>query len=84
MSDSVSKLKSQLYDADAIGAALAIMAWDQQTYMPSGSAGARGEHMALLHKMYHELMTSDEHGKALEEAAKTAEGQDAALVRVAK
>ncbi len=84
MSDSVSKLKSQLYDADAIGAALAIMAWDQQTYMPSGSAGARGEHMALLHKMYHELMTSDEHGKALEEAAKTAEGEDAALVRVAK
>lgn len=84
MSDPISKLKDRLYDANALGSAIGIFSWDQQTYMPHGGNNARAEHLSLLHKMHHELTTSDEHGRAIEEAEKVAEGDDADLVRVAK
>lgn len=84
MSDPISNLKNRQYESNALACAISIFSWDQQTYMPSGGANARAEHMSILHKMYHERVTSDEEARAIEEAAKVAEGEDAALVRVTK
>ncbi len=71
-------------DVNALGAAISIMDWDQQTYMPRGGAEARASHLEALSRMRHEAFTSDEVQKAVEEAGKEASGDDAALVRVIK
>lgn len=84
MSEAISALKTRLYDVNALHAAIGVMDWDQQTYMPAGGAGARAEHVGALAKMSHELFTSDETRRLVEDAAKVAEGIDADLVRVAK
>lgn len=36
-----------------------LLDWDQQTYMPPGSAAARGEQMATLSRVIHDFATSD-------------------------
>lgn len=42
-----------------LSAAMAIMGWDQETFMPAGAAQARGEHLAGLSAMAHNAMTND-------------------------
>ncbi|MBN9501248.1 MAG: hypothetical protein J0H02_05675 [Armatimonadetes bacterium] len=81
---SLDALKSRLYDLNALGSAVAIMDWDQQTYMPRGGADARGEHVGRLSRMHHELLTADETRNLLEKAKTeaTPESDDAALLRV--
>ncbi|MEE9464790.1 MAG: carboxypeptidase M32, partial [Candidatus Neomarinimicrobiota bacterium] len=37
----------------------ALMAWDQETYMPSGSAAARSEQISLVLSLAHARFTSD-------------------------
>lgn len=86
MSSSVDTLKSRLYDLNALHAAIALMDWDQQTYMPRGGGSARAEHVGVLSRMAHETLTDDATGRAIDEAAAQADPDsvDAALVRVAK
>ncbi|MBS1701465.1 MAG: carboxypeptidase M32 [Armatimonadetes bacterium] len=84
MSSSLDILKERMADVNALGAAMSIMDWDQQTYMPRGGAEARAAHLESLSRMRHELFTSDEVQKLVEAAAKDAEGDDLALVRVIK
>lgn len=76
-------LKSRLEDLNAIHAAIAMMDWDQQTYMPRGGAEARAEHVGILSRMAHELFTSEETRKLLEKAKGDDEDQ-AAMLRVVK
>ena len=71
-------------DINAIGAAMSMMDWDQQTYMPRGGAEARATHLGCLSRMRHEMFTSDEVQKDVIEAAKEASGDDQALLRVIK
>ena len=71
-------------DVNALGAAMAMMDWDQQTYMPRGGADARAIHLESLSRMRHELFTADETQKEVEEAAMEASGDDVALLRVIK
>ncbi len=83
MPTALDALKSRLFDVNALNAAMAMLDWDQQTYMPKGGASARAEHSSLLARMAHEAFVSEETQRALEEAAKEAEpGTDeAAIVR---
>jgi len=37
-----------------LGAAIALMSWDQETYMPARGMAARGEQLATLHGLQHE------------------------------
>jgi carboxypeptidase Taq len=76
-------LKSRLEDLNAIHAAIAMMDWDQQTYMPRGGADARAEHVGILSRMAHEIFTSDETRKLLDKAKADDEDQ-AAMLRVVK
>src|SRR2546423_3361833 len=80
----VDRLKNRLADFNALTAAVAIMEWDQQTYMPRGGAAARAEHVGILSRMAHEMFTADETQKLLEHAkGETRDGTDEqALIRV--
>jgi carboxypeptidase Taq len=78
------QLKSRLSDINALHAAVAIMDWDQQTYMPKGGASARSEHVGILSRMAHEMFIDDATQKLLEHAkGETREGtDDASMLRV--
>ncbi len=71
-------------DINALGAAMAMMDWDQQTYMPRGGADARASHLECLSRMKHEMFTSDELQKDVAEAANDATGDDKDLLRIIK
>src|SRR5256885_3282986 len=83
MPSALDSLRSRTSDLDALHAALSMMEWDQQTYMPRGGAEARAEHVGLLSRMYHETLVSDEFRKALEGARSEAKSEeDLATLRV--
>jgi carboxypeptidase Taq len=52
----------------AIGDALGILGWDQQTMMPDGAAEGRGEQMAALSVIQHELLIDPAVGDGIAEA----------------
>ncbi len=52
-----------------IGEASAMLGWDASAMMPEGGAGARGEQLAVLAGLAHELLTATETGDALLRAA---------------
>lgn len=82
----IDRLKEAWYDVNALMKANTIMGWDQQVLMPPGGAFARGNHQAILARMTHERVTSEEMLRLVEEAEKEAEpgSDDAALVRATK
>ncbi len=69
MSGSYETLRERLRVISNINKAAAVLGWDQQTYMPPGGVHARGEQMATLARISHEMFTSDETGHLLEAAA---------------
>lgn len=81
----IDQLKARCFDLNALNMAQAVMDWDHQCYMPHGGAEARAEQGAILSRMGHELLTSDETARLIEEAAKEAQTvEEKALVRVCK
>jgi carboxypeptidase Taq len=60
-----SQLKSLLGEVYDLNSTLAVLGWDQQTYMPSGGAEERGSAMATLSRIMHLKITSDELQKYL-------------------
>jgi len=61
---------------DDIQGALAILGWDAQTMMPKGGSEARGEQVATLSAMAHEIATAPDLPELLEEAEGSADGLD--------
>ena len=41
-----------------LGAATAVLGWDQETYMPDGAVAGRAEQMATLSSFIHEHITN--------------------------
>lgn len=62
------QLLERFRDISRLGASLALLDWDQETYMPSGGVEGRAEQIALLSALMHEKLTSDETGALLERA----------------
>ena len=48
-----------------------VLAWDERTYMPRKGSAHRAEQMALLARMTHEMATTPEIGRLLEEVEKS-------------
>ncbi len=69
-----SQLSAHFGRAGALGNALGILQWDNDTMMPTGAAGNRAESLALLSVLRHGLVTEARIGDWLEEA-----GEDKAL-----
>jgi len=79
-------LVARLKDIHNLNMASSMLGWDQQTQMPAGGAEARASQLATLSKLAHEMFTSDETGRLLEDAAgevgEIYESDAASMVRV--
>ena len=67
MSEKFEELKTRLAEIIDVGAAIAVLGWDQQTYMPPGGAQARAMQLSTLTKTVHDWFVSDEIGQLLED-----------------
>ncbi len=76
MSEKLTTLKTLLAEVADLGAASALLGWDQQTYMPPGGSEARGQQLSTLGKIAHEKFTSDEMGVLLADLEKELAGAD--------
>lgn len=67
MEEKLNQLKTILNEVADLNAASALLGWDQQTYMPAGSAEGRGNQLATLGQIAHIKFTSDEVGHLLDD-----------------
>lgn len=83
------QLRDRLGAIADLGAAAAVLTWDQHTFMPPGGAEARSVQLGTLARTAHEWFTSEETGQLLEElAAESSELEydsfQASLIRVTR
>jgi carboxypeptidase Taq len=89
MSDAIADLRDHLAPIDDLESAAAVLAWDQETFMPDGGAEARARQLSTLQSMAHERFVTDETGELLDRAAEAVDDADplddgASLVRVTR
>jgi len=58
-------LAARMADLRALQGAIAILSWDQETYLPRKGAPARGNQLATLQGLHHEKLTAQDLGDAL-------------------
>lgn len=63
--DDLKPLITYLKETQNIKSAIALLSWDQETYMPSGSAQARAEQLSGLMGLVHERQVGQEMSKLL-------------------
>ncbi|WP_412062415.1 carboxypeptidase M32 [Rubrivirga sp. IMCC45206] len=78
---SLPALRDRLAETADLSHAAAVLEWDQETYMPTGGAGARGRQIATLRRVAHERFTDPAVGAWLANASPETD-LDRALVRV--
>ncbi len=62
------RLEDRFRRIHAIDGAVAVLTWDQAVWMPRGGAEARGQQLATLRRMSHDLLTDPRLADWLEEA----------------
>ncbi len=67
MAPPLDSLKDRYGEVTDINAAIALLHWDQEVYMPPKGADARGRQLGTLSAMSHRLFTDPVVGKLLEE-----------------
>jgi carboxypeptidase Taq len=83
------ELKQLLTEVGDLAHVVALLDWDQSTYMPSGGAPARARQLAALQTITHSKRTNPRIGKLLDELRPLEEdlpydSDDASLIRVAR
>lgn len=66
MQEKLTRFKEILGTASDVALSAAVLSWDQQTYMPEKAAEERGEQLATLSRIFHDMVTSEELGSLLE------------------
>lgn len=61
-------LEQRFARLSALEGAAGILGWDSQTLMPDGAAETRGEQLAILHGLAHDILTAPETADALDAA----------------
>ena len=89
MQEKLNRLKEIIGEAADLTSAAAVLGWDQEVYMPEGGIRSRSQQISTLSRLAHEISTSDEAGKLLEELLPYAaelepDSDDARLIRVAR
>ena len=84
-----SELTARLREINDISSAVALLQWDQTTYMPPGGTPARGRQIATLQRIAHEKFADKAIGElldALEPALENrpSDDDDAALLRIVR
>jgi carboxypeptidase Taq len=87
--EKLTALKERISEIMDIQNAIALLGWDQQTYMPAGGAEDRGDGLATLSNILHQKVTASEIGALLEdlrpyESGLDPESDDACLIRVCR
>jgi carboxypeptidase Taq len=61
-----------------LGSCASVLVWDERTYMPHNGSALRGEQMAVLARLTHEMLTAPEVGRLLAEveSARPDQNQD--------
>ena len=59
------ELLRRVKDPSILGSCASVLGWDERTYMPRGGAVHRGEQMALLARLTHEMTTAPVIGELL-------------------
>src|SRR5574340_375358 len=67
MSQKLDQLREIVGEVADLNAAMSLLGWDQQTYMPPGGNDARGQQLATLGKIAHEKATAAKVGELLNE-----------------
>lgn len=83
------ELKQRLLEVYDLTGAMALLHWDQTTYMPPGGAEARGRQIALLSRLAHERFVDPAIGRLLDELRPYEESlpydsDEASLIRVTR
>ena len=65
MRDYIGELKSMTREYQLLNESSAILAWDQETYIPPAALPERGEQLALLQSLAHKKLTSPRVGELL-------------------
>ncbi|HEX6987973.1 MAG TPA: carboxypeptidase M32 [Bacillota bacterium] len=89
MNERFEQLLARCREVADLERAAAVLAWDEQTYMPPGGARARADQKATLRRLAHAALTSPEFGELLQALAEDVESlapdsDQAALVRLAR
>ncbi|HZT96011.1 MAG TPA: carboxypeptidase M32 [Chloroflexota bacterium] len=89
MAGAYEALRERLRTISNIGKAGAVLGWDQNTYMPPEGVHARGEQMATLARLGHEMFTAAETGELLNAAAEELsdlpyDSDDASIIRITR
>jgi carboxypeptidase Taq len=85
----LAELKRRLMEIADLGAAGAVLGWDQATYMPKGGAAARARQGATLSRLAHERATDTALGTLLDGLRAHGESlpydsDEASLIRIAR
>ncbi|ABS24347.1 carboxypeptidase M32 [Anaeromyxobacter sp. Fw109-5] len=67
-------LAAVMSDVRALGGAVSLLQWDQETFMPARGAAARGDQLAVVQAALHERLTSRAVAEALDRAERDADG----------
>jgi len=67
-----------------LGAATAVLGWDQETYMPNGAVAGRAEQMATLSTLVHSYTTDAEASKIVEDVKQNIDSLTARQQRIAR
>ncbi len=65
MPQALVRLREHLATIKSLNDTAALLGWDQRTYMPPGGAQSRGEQLATLNRLAHEMLTSPKTGELL-------------------
>jgi len=89
MNQALTELKERLAVISDLQEAASLLSWDQHTYMPPGATAARGQQLATLSKLSHQLLIDAEVGKLLtaldlESAPFAPDSDEAALIKVTR
>src|ERR1700704_5056524 len=89
MSNALLRLQDILGEVSDINRAAAVLAWDQETYMPPGGVANRADQLTTLRRIAHITFTADEVGRLLDEAEAEAgslpfDSDEASLFRVTR
>jgi carboxypeptidase Taq len=89
VADALTQLKERLATVTDLERISRVLSWDQQTVMPPAGWKHRGEHLARLRRISHEVLTDDETGRLLDELRSVEDSldpdsDDAALIRLAR
>jgi carboxypeptidase Taq len=63
------QLRSLITDMRGLDAAINLLGWDEETYLPAGARAGRGAQLGVLESLKHRLLSSDRLGDLVEEVA---------------